>query len=70
MRVTATASDGIIEAVEWTGGDSAANSGGNWVVGVQWHPEHAINETAGDAFSEALFRALVRAAAGVVPQAT
>jgi gamma-glutamyl-gamma-aminobutyrate hydrolase PuuD len=37
---------------------------------VQWHPEHAIHEEAGDRFSENLFRALVRAAAGVVPQAT
>ena len=43
---------------------------GFWVCVCTWHPEHAINETAGDAFSEALFRALVRAAAGVVPQAT
>jgi putative glutamine amidotransferase len=71
LRVTATAPDGVIEAVEYTGGADGANSGGeNWVVGVQWHPEHAIHESQGDRFSESLFRALVRAAAGVAPQAT
>lgn len=70
LRVTATAPDGVIEAVECAGGDTSATSGENWVVGVQWHPEHAIHQAQGDAFSESLFRALVRAAAGVAPQAT
>jgi len=71
LRVTATAPDGVIEAVEYMGGaETTAGSGENWVVGVQWHPEHAIHEAQGDAFSESLFRALVRAAAGVAPQAT
>lgn len=69
LRVTATAPDGIIEAVEWTGNGDPATAQ-NWMIGVQWHPEHAMNEPAGDAFSQSLFRALVRAAAGVAPQAT
>jgi putative glutamine amidotransferase len=51
LRVAATAPDGIIEAVEWTG-----NSG--WITGVQWHPER----TPDDALSAALFRELVTAA--------
>jgi putative glutamine amidotransferase len=51
LRVTAQASDGTIEGVEWTG-DS------NWVVGVQWHPERMV----GNAFSERLFRDFVAAA--------
>jgi putative glutamine amidotransferase len=48
LRVTARASDGVIEAVEWTGGSG-------WVVGVQWHPERMR----GDALADALFRRLV-----------
>jgi len=51
LRVTAHAPDGIIEGVEWTGGD-------NWVVGVQWHPERMP----GDQFAEALFQEFVAAA--------
>jgi putative glutamine amidotransferase len=51
LRVTAKATDGTIEGVEWTG-DS------NWVVGVQWHPERM----AGDAFAERLFADFVAAA--------
>lgn len=51
LRITSRASDGTIEAVEWTG-DS------NWVVGVQWHPERML----GHAFSERLFEELVAAA--------
>ena len=51
LRITARATDGIIEAVEWIGD-------ANWVVGVQWHPERM----AGDAFSENLFRGLLNAA--------
>jgi putative glutamine amidotransferase len=49
LRVAARAPDGIIEAVEWTGGA--------WVTGVQWHPER----TPGDTLSAALFRELVAA---------
>lgn len=71
LRVTATAPDGVIEAVEWTGtGGTAASADGNWIIGVQWHPERSIQEETGDALSEALFLGLVRAAAGVAPQAT
>ncbi len=51
LRVTAKASDGTIEGIEWAG-DS------NWVVGVQWHPERMM----GDAFSERLFSDFVAAA--------
>ena len=60
LRVTAQASDGMIEGVEWTGE-------ANWMVGVQWHPERM----AGDRFSEQLFRdfvAAVRVARGAVTQ--
>jgi putative glutamine amidotransferase len=53
LRVTARAADEIIEAVEWTGD-------GNWVTGVQWHPERM----GGDSLAAALFRELVTAARG------
>ena len=33
LRITATAPDGVVEAVQWTGGPQ-------WIVGVQWHPEN------------------------------
>lgn len=52
LSVTATAPDGVIEAVEWTG-DS------NWVTGVQWHPERMVGT---DALARALFEHLVAAA--------
>ncbi len=52
LRVTAQASDGVIEAVEWTGN-------ANWVTGVQWHPERMV-ET--DRLAQALFRELVEVA--------
>jgi putative glutamine amidotransferase len=51
LRVTARASDGIVEAVEWTG-DS------NWVTGVQWHPERMMDDT----LAQKLFADLVAAA--------
>lgn len=57
LRITAHATDDVIEGVEWTG-DS------NWVVGVQWHPERMT----GDAFSERLFSDFVAAARGAVKQ--
>ena len=50
LRVTARASDGTIEGIEWTGGS-------NWVVGVQWHPERMPN----DALSQRLFAEFVEA---------
>jgi putative glutamine amidotransferase len=48
LRVVATASDGIIEAVELQGRD--------WVIGVQWHPERSLD------VDIKLFRALVKQA--------
>jgi putative glutamine amidotransferase len=53
LRVAAKAADEVIEAVEWKGD-------GNWVTGVQWHPERM----AGDSLAAALFRELVTAARG------
>lgn len=52
LRVTATTSDGVIEAVEGT-------IAGHWVTAVQWHPERMV-ET--DAFALSLFRGLTAAA--------
>ncbi len=49
LRVTATAPDGVIEGVERSGD-------GNWILGVQWHPERMV----GDAFSERLFGEFVQ----------
>lgn len=53
LRITGQASDGVVEAVEWTGD-------ANWVVGVQWHPERMR----GDALAGRLFFELVAAARG------
>jgi putative glutamine amidotransferase len=57
LRVAARAPDGIVEAVEWTGGPG-------WVIGVQWHPERMP----GDPFAEALFRRLVQEARNAAPR--
>lgn len=57
LRVTAHSSDGIVEGVEWIGD-------GNWVTGVQWHPERMF----GDALSKRLFQEFVAAARGAVVQ--
>jgi putative glutamine amidotransferase len=51
LRVTAHATDGTIEGVEWTGDQ-------NWIIGVQWHPERMF----GDTFSERLFQEFISAA--------
>jgi putative glutamine amidotransferase len=51
LRITGTASDGIVESVEWTGNE-------NWVIGVQWHPERMT----GDPLAQQLFSELVKAA--------
>ena len=48
LRVTATAPDGVVEAVEWIAGPE-------WIVGVQWHPERMP----GDPLAVALFAQLV-----------
>ena len=53
LRVTAYAGDGTVEGVEWTGD-------GNWVMGVQWHPERMF----GDAAAERLFANFVAAVRG------
>lgn len=48
LRPVAWADDGVIEAVEWTGG--------GWpVLGVQWHPEHAWSADLHDPTGPALF---------------
>lgn len=52
LRVTATAPDGVIEAVE--------DPGERFVVGVQWHPERSFRD---DDFSKVLFTAFVHEAA-------
>jgi putative glutamine amidotransferase len=51
LRIVARASDGVVEAIEWTG-DS------NWVSGVQWHPERMAPT---DRFSQSLFAEFVAA---------
>lgn len=52
LRIVARAPDGVVEAVEWTGG-------GNWVLGVQWHPERMVEN---DLLAQAMFHQLVDAA--------
>jgi putative glutamine amidotransferase len=51
LRVTARATDGIIEGVE-------LQSPGDWIVGVQWHPERMPD----DDFAKKLFADFVAAA--------
>ncbi len=52
LRVVARAEDQVVEAVEWTGGNS-------WVVGVQWHPERMVDK---DPLARDLFRTLIETA--------
>lgn len=52
LRIAARASDGVVEAVEWTG-DS------NWVTGVQWHPERMAES---DLLAQRLFGSLIEVA--------
>jgi putative glutamine amidotransferase len=52
LRVTAHASDGTIEGVEYTGP-------ADWIVGVQWHPERISDKISGAELSRALFRELI-----------
>ncbi len=54
LRVTATAVDGTVEAVELPGSRG-------WLAAVQWHPE---DTAAQDPAQQGIFRALVRAARG------
>lgn len=53
LRVTATARDGIIEAVEST-------DPGWWMLAVQWHPEELVGTP--EDWDRLLFRAFARAA--------
>ncbi len=53
LRVVSRAVDGVIEAVEWT-------ADGNWVMGVQWHPERMAEI---DPVARGLFDDLVSVAA-------
>ena len=55
LVVSATAPDGVAEAVE--------APGDGWMMAVQWHPENL----AGDSVSEGLFAAFVRVASGRSP---
>jgi putative glutamine amidotransferase len=54
-RPTAWAGDGVVEAIEWIGGDWAA-------LGVQWHPELAWHADLEDATGPAIFGWLADAA--------
>lgn len=57
LRVSATAPDGVVEAIEGTTG--------RFVVGVQWHPERGW---ASDPFARAIFSAFVAAAGSEQPK--
>jgi putative glutamine amidotransferase len=48
LRVSARATDGIIEGAEWEGDEW-------WMLGVQWHPEELVRD--GKPWDRALFRA-------------
>jgi putative glutamine amidotransferase len=61
LRVAARAPDGVVEAVEWTGGPE-------WVTGAQWHPERMTGAGSGDDLSRALFREMLVAAKLGVPK--
>ena len=52
LQVAATAPDGVVEAIE--------DTGGRFVIGVQWHPERGFQD---DSFSRALFAAFIQEAA-------
>lgn len=52
LRVCATASDGVVEALEARDSDS-------WIVAVQWHPEDAQTRTAAPGQLEAILGAFV-----------
>lgn len=54
LRVSAVSADGVVESIEHTGH--------NFVLGVQWHPEHAVDRD-GDRIAEGLVQAASRNAA-------
>lgn len=51
LTVTARASDGVVEAVELRQPD------GQWLIGVQWHPEDMTDPSLFEAFAEATIAA-------------
>ena len=55
LRVTATAPDGIVEAIEWDGDDW-------WAMAVQWHPEE-MNDSP-EPWDRGLFRAFAEKLSG------
>jgi putative glutamine amidotransferase len=64
LRVSARSpEDGVVEAVEGT----PEGVGGNFVLGVQWHPERTFDDSAA---SRALFRRFVDEAAAWQPKPT
>jgi len=64
LRVTArTPEDGVVEAIE----NTPEGLGGNFVLGVQWHPERTYDESAA---SRALFARFITEAAAWVPRPT
>jgi putative glutamine amidotransferase len=64
LRITARSpEDGVVEAIE----NSAAGVGGNFILGVQWHPERTFDESPA---SRALFHRFVAEAAAWHPKST
>ncbi len=55
LTLTATAPDGIVEGVEWSGPDW-------WMLGVQWHPEELVDDA--KAWDRGLFKAFAEQARG------
>jgi putative glutamine amidotransferase len=69
LRVTARSpEDGVVEAIEQSVSDGTPTGvGGNFILGVQWHPERTFDESAA---SRALFRRFVEEAAAWHPKPT
>jgi putative glutamine amidotransferase len=68
LRVTARSpEDGVVEAIEQSvgGAGTPEGVGGNFVLGVQWHPERTFEESAA---SRALFSRFVAEAAAWTPR--
>lgn len=70
LRVSARSpEDGVVEAVEQSVGNAGTPEGvgGNFVLGVQWHPERTFEQSAA---SRALFSRFVEEAAAWTPRHT
>ncbi len=67
LRVSARSpEDGVVEAIEQSVSDGTPTGvGGNFILGVQWHPERTFEESAA---SRALFRRFVDEAAAWHPK--